>query len=311
MDSLLHVAIVLMTFFTLALGADWIVDAAARIAKRMGISELVIGLTIVAFGTSAPEFGVTIMAAFRGAADISVGNIIGSNIFNLGFILGGTAMVTQLHTSAKVGKRDILILLLGTILLSVFILDDYILNRFEGSVLFIALIGYIIYLYVHKDPFETEIPAGDFRWLHGLKLIAGLAVLLISTHFLIDSATALARSFGISEWVIGVTIIAAGTSAPAFATAILAAVRGHHGISIGSLIGSDIFNIFGVLGLAGMLQNLHVSPDSMFSILFLIGMVVVVGGLIKFNKEQILSWQKGMVLVGLGLLRWLISFNVH
>ncbi|HHL73127.1 MAG TPA: hypothetical protein ENJ29_11530 [Bacteroidetes bacterium] len=133
----------------------------------------------------------------------------------------------------------------------------------------------------------------------------------MSTHFLIDSATALARSFGISEWVIGVTIIAAGTSAPEFATAILAAVRGHHGISIGSLIGSDIFNIFGVLGLAGMLQNLHVSPDSMFSILFLIGMVVVVGGLIKFNKEQILSWQKGMVLVGLGLLRWLISFNVH
>ncbi len=308
MESLFHVVVIFITFAALAWGADLIVEAAASIAKRIGISELVIGLTIVAFGTSAPEFGVTIVAAFRGASDISVGNIVGSNIFNLGFILGGAAMVTRLHSSEKLARRDIGILLLGTLLLAVFLLLDYQLSRIEGTILFTLLIGYIYYLYSHKDPFEVDIPASDFRWTHVFKLLFGLALLVVSTHFLVGSATYIARAFGISEWVIGVTIIAAGTSAPEFATAVMAAVRGHHGISIGSLIGSDIFNIFGVLGLAGMIRTLHISGHAMFSIYFLCFMVLVVMFILNKSKNHILSRRHGLILISFGVMRWLFSF---
>ena len=147
-------AILLVSIIVIGKGAVWLVDAAARVAKHFGISELVIGLTVVAFGTSAPEFGVTILAAIRGMGDISVGNIVGSNIFNLGFILGGTAIIHSLKTNRTIVFRDGIFLLFGGILLSVF-LWDLTLSKIEGFILFTLLVLYLLYLYFNKESIET------------------------------------------------------------------------------------------------------------------------------------------------------------
>ena len=286
-------------------GAAWLVDSASKIAGRLGISDLVIGLTIVALGTSAPEFGVTILAAIKGMGDISVGNIVGSNIFNLGFILGGTAIISSLKTNGTVIIRDGFFLLMGTILLTIF-LWDLELNRFEGIFLFTLLSAYLGYLFLKKEPLEAEIPKGELRWWNFILLVTGMGMVVGGSHFLVIYAVDLARILGISEWVIGVTIVAAGTSAPEFATSLVAALRGNHAISVGNLIGSDIFNMFGVLGLASILRNQPVDIDVRSNLIVLSLMVIVV--LIFMRTGWRVSRKEGVFLVFIGLARWIFSF---
>jgi len=305
MVILKDVIIVLVSIAVIGKGAAWLVDAAVKVAKRLGISELVIGLTIVALGTSAPEFGVTILAAIRGMGDISVGNIVGSNIFNLGFILGGTAMVHSLKTSRIIIKRDGFFLLFGAILLTGF-LWDLTLIRLEGIILFTFLFLYLVYLYSKRQPLETEIPTREMLWWDPLMLLLGMGMVLTGSHFMVESAVNLARAIGVSEWVIGATIVAAGTSAPEFATSLVAALRGRHGISVGNLIGSDIFNLFGVLGLAGILRDLPVVVDARMNLIILSLMVGLV--LVFMRTGWVISRKEGMVLVMIGLARWIYSF---
>jgi len=262
------IVILLVSIIVIGKGAVWLVDAAARVAKHFGISELVIGLTVVAFGTSAPEFGVTILAAIRGMGDISVGNIVGSNIFNLGFILGGTAIIHSLKTSRTIVFRDGFFLLFGGILLSVF-LWDLTLSKIEGIVLFTLLVLYLLYLYFKKETIETEEPThAMYRW-DPILLFVGIGLVIVGSHFLVESAVNIARFMGVSDWVIGATIIAAGTSAPEFATSLTAAMKSRYGMSVGNLIGSDIFNLFGVLGIAGMMRNLSVGHDAHINLIIL------------------------------------------
>ena len=305
MVILKDVIIVLVSIAVIGKGAAWLVDAAVKVAKRLGISELVIGLTIVALGTSAPEFGVTILAAIRGMGDISVGNIVGSNIFNLGFILGGTAMVHSLKTSGIIIKRDGFFLLFGAILLTGF-LWDLTLIRLEGIILFTFLFLYLVYLYSKRQPLETEIPTREMLWRDPLMLLLGMGMVLTGSHFMVESAVNLARAIGVSEWVIGATIVAAGTSAPEFATSLVAALRGRHGISVGNLIGSDIFNLFGVLGLAGILRDLPVVVDARMNLIILSLMVGLV--LVFMRTGWVISRKEGMILVMIGLARWIYSF---
>lgn len=305
MVILKDVIIVLVSIAVIGKGAAWLVDAAVIVAKRLGVSELVIGLTIVALGTSAPEFGVTILAAIRGMGDISVGNIVGSNIFNLGFILGGTAMVHSLKTSGIIIKRDGFFLLFGAILLTGF-LWDLTLIRLEGIILFTFLFLYLVYLYSKRQPLETEIPTREMLWWDPLMLLLGMGMVLTGSHFMVESAVNLARAIGVSEWVIGATIVAAGTSAPEFATSLVAALRGRHGISVGNLIGSDIFNLFGVLGLAGILRDLPVVVDARMNLIILSLMVGLV--LVFMRTGWVISRKEGMILVMIGLARWIYSF---
>jgi cation:H+ antiporter len=299
------ISIIIICIFVIGKGAAWLVDSAAKIARRFGISELVIGLTIVSMGTSAPEFGVTILAALRGMGDISVGNIVGSNIFNLGFILGGTAIVRSLKTSRTIIQRDGAFLFFGTILLTA-LLWDLSLTRIEGYVLFSLLVAYLGYLYWKKETLDPETPSGELRWWDPLLLLLGTGMVLSGSHFLVESAVSLAKYFGISEWVIGATIVAAGTSAPEFATSLVAALKRHYGISVGNLIGSDIFNLFGVLGLASILRNLPVEIGARSNLLMLSFMVLVV--LIFMRTGWKISRKEGIVLVGMGLARWVFSF---
>ena len=295
--------------FLICKGATWLVDSSSKIAKRLGISELIIGLTIVAFGTSAPEFCVTISAAIRGSGDISVGNIIGSNIFNLGIILGGVAIIRNLKTNDRLVHRDGLFLLIGSIL-AVAMLWDLNLSRIEGLVLFSMLIMYLIYLYHGRESVkEVDIQTGDFQKKDLLVLLAALAFLLTGAHFLISSSVNLARIFGISEWIIGATIIAAGTSAPEIATSVVAAIRGHNGLSIGNLIGSDIFNIFGALGFAAIIRSMPLDIAARPSLIVYPIMIIVV--LIFLRTDWNLSRREGLVLFIFGIVRWTYSLLVH
>lgn len=305
MSILTDIGIILVSIVVLAKGAQWLVDAAAKIAKRLGISELVIGLTVVALGTSAPEFGVTILAAFKGMGDLSVGNIVGSNIFNLGFILGGTAIVQSLKTSKTLIRRDGLFLLVGTLLL-VFFLWDLNLSHLEGSILFGLLLVYIAFLIWKKESVHDEVPTGELRWWDPLLLVLGFSMVVGGAHLLVNSATDIARSFGISEWVIGATVVAAGTSVPEFAISLVAVLKGRHGISVGNLIGSDIFNIFGVLGLAAILRDLPVDIGARVNLVVLAIMVVVV--LVFMRSDWRVSRTEGVFLVLIGLGRWVYSF---
>lgn len=290
-------------------GANWLVDSSSKIAKRMGISELMIGLTIVAFGTSAPEFCVTISAAIRGAGDISVGNIIGSNIFNLGIILGGVAIIRNLKTTDTLVHRDGFFLLIGSILACV-MLWDLELSRVEGVILFAMLFLYLVFLYDSRESVKSvEIESGDFQKKDILFLAGGLGLLILGSHFLISSAVNLARIFGISEWIIGATIIAAGTSAPEIATSIVAALRGHHGLSIGNLIGSDIFNIFGALGFAAIIRNMPLDISARPSLLVYPFMILIV--LFFLRTGWNLSRKEGLVLFIFGIARWTYSLFVH
>ncbi len=302
MEILIDILIILLCIVIIAKGAMWLVDSAVIIARRLGVTDLVIGLTIVAMGTSAPEFGVTILAALRGMSDISVGNIVGSNIFNLGFILGGTAAIRGLETSEKLIYRDGVFLLFGTLLLTI-LLWDLALVHIEGIILLMLLFGYLGFLYWKKETLEAKTKATKLRWSDPFLLLLGISMVLGGSHFLVESAVDLAKVIGVSEWVIGATIVAAGTSAPEFATSLAAVLRGHPGISVGNLIGSDIFNMFGVLGLAAIMRNLSVDIG-VHSNLVLLSMMVLIALVFMRTGWQV-SRKEGLVLVCIGLARWI------
>ena len=316
MDSLpiwANSAIVLATFFAIAIGAKYVVDSAAALAQRAGVSPLVVGLTVVAFGTSAPEFGVTLVAAFEGQSSISVGNIVGSNIFNLGFILGSAALLVAIPTDALLVWRDALVLVGATMVLYLLVGLDLHLSLVDGAVLFALLISYLAVVWRGRrlgTPTvleEGELPAPALKpWRETGLLLFGLVMVGVASHYLIGSATALARSFGVSEWAIAVTVVAAGTSVPELATTLAGVVRGHMAISAGNVIGSDIFNVLGVLGVAGMLRPMALDPAARTSLLALTGMVLVV--LVMMRSGWRVSRWEGVTLLMLATLRWVLDF---
>ncbi len=304
----LNVLIIIASIAALAYGATFIVDSAARMARHFGVSELIIGLTIVAVGTSAPEFAVTIKAAVSGQANISVSNIVGSNIFNLGFILGGVVAVRAITTTPKIVYRDGG-MLAGATLILLFFMRDLHLQPWEGAVLLVLLFAYLLYLYTQRDVDLEEVPDGDFRWRDVPLFALGIAMVVLGGDYLVESATEVARLLGLSEWVIGVTIVAAGTSAPEMATSLVGVLRGHANISIGNLIGSDLFNLLGVLGLAGVIQSQPMVIDSagLSSLMVLSGMVIFVVVLMRVGWK--LNRWEGFMLILINLLRWILDFS--
>jgi len=307
LNILSDIIIVIISIIMLWKGADWLVDSAAEIAHSFNISDLIIGLTIVAFGTSAPEFAVTISAAFTNQTDISIGNVIGSNIFNLGFILGGTAIIRPITISQNLFKRDGLFLLITTALIFLLFFgingwdpgDSF--TQIEGAILFALLIGYISFLFIKKDPPEEVHPDKATKSSY-IFFFIGLVLIVLGGHLMVNHASNIARYLGISDWVIAVTIVAAGTSAPEFATSITAALKGRHGIAVGNLIGSDLFNLLGVLGLAGIINPSNIAQD-IFSSTFVLVLMV---GLTLFMMRTFwrISRIEGFILVSINLIRW-------
>jgi cation:H+ antiporter len=303
LSILIHIVIIVGTVLALWGGAVWVVESASRIAKKFGLSQLVIGLTVVAIGTSAPEFAVSISAALAGKLSISVGNVVGSNIFNLGIILGLVAILSSVKTNKTLVSRDGTLLVISGILLVLFFYDLE-LSLFEGILLVLTLSIYMFVLFRSKTPIEEEIPEGEFTWKDIPMTIIGIALIVTGAHFLVESASEIARFYGISEWMIGITIVAAGTSIPEFATSVVAIIKGRHGMSIGNLIGSDLFNLLGVLGVASIIRPLTISQSDLYSILILSIYLILLLAMMRFR------WQigkiEGAVLILIAIFRWWI-----
>ncbi|GGH60795.1 sodium:calcium antiporter [Frigidibacter albus] len=246
----------------LFVGGEFLVRGAVGIARKFGLSPLVIGLTVVGFGTSMPELLVSVQAALGGTPAIAMGNVVGSNIANILLILGVAAVIAPVSMTFGPLRRDLVVMLAATLVLWGMILNGY-LGRLEGFILFAGLLGFLWAALRSGKEEETEEMAGVALpplWRSVLIAVAGLAVLMISARLLIDAATELARDFGISEAVIGLTIVAIGTSLPELATSVVAAMRRQADIAVGNVVGSNIFNILGILGLTAIIAPIPVEP---------------------------------------------------
>ena len=290
-------------------GGELLVSGAARLALRFGIPPLVIGLTVVAFGTSAPELVVTLDAAWQGggAADLALGNVVGSNIFNVLFILGLCALIAPLTVGLRMIRTEVPLMIAASALLLWFSRDGMI-NRIEGGLLFIALIAYVAFTLRHaRAAAKAELAAGDAApppappaGVAGqlLRIIGGLAVLVLGAHWLVSGATDVARILGISETIIGLTIVAAGTSMPEVAASIMATVRGQRDMAVGNVIGSNLFNILAVTGLAALIAP-HGIP-AVASIRAFDGPVMLAVAIaclpIFFTGYRIARWEGGVFL---------------
>jgi len=249
----------------LLLGAEFLVRGASRLAALMGISPLVIGLTVVAFGTSAPELAVSVKSAIAGQPGVALGNVVGSNIFNILFILGASAIVIPLVVSRQLIRFDVPLMVVLSCVVTLLCLNGT-LSRLEGGLLVVGLMVYLVVLIragrVPEAGEGGDLPAQQGRaaiWLrNGLYAIGGLVLLVLGSRWLVDSTVAFARHLGVSEVIVGLTIVAAGTSLPEVVTSIMAALRGERDIAVGNVVGSNIFNLMGVLGLAAVF-----SPEGM------------------------------------------------
>jgi cation:H+ antiporter len=292
----------------LILGAELLVRGASRLAGALGISPLVVGLTVVAFGTSAPEMAVSVQAAARGGGEIAIGNVIGSNICNILLILGLSAAVSPLVVAQKLVRVEVPILI-GVTILAWLLMADGTLGFADGALLFAGIVAYTIFAVVkgRRDSEEVEAQyAGKFgrQGARGVALdilfIAGGLVLLVQgSNWLVEGATAIARALGVEDLVIGLTIVAVGTSLPELATSVIASVRGERDIAVGNVIGSNLFNILAVLGLAGLFAPGGVSvPASALAVDFPIVLAVSIACLpVFFTGYSIARWE-GFVFLG-------------
>lgn len=245
----------------LVLGAEWLVKGASRLALSFGISSLVVGLTVVAYGTSAPEMSVSVMSSIQGKSEMAVGNIVGSNIFNVLFILGMSALVTPLVVNQQLIRLDVPVMIVSSLLM-LGMCSDGCINRWDGLLLFTGVIGYTCWLIrmsrkKGNDLGEKEIPepVKSGLWVNLLWIVLGLGLLILGSRLLVDSAIVIARAWGLSETIIGLTIIAAGTSLPEVATSVIASCRGERDIAVGNVVGSNVFNILAVGGLSGLVSQ--------------------------------------------------------
>ncbi|MDA7793591.1 calcium/sodium antiporter [Glaciecola sp.] len=267
----LQVIIFLIGLAVLSWSADRFVYGASALAKNIGVSPMMIGLTIVAMGSSAPEIVVSVTASLSGSPDTAVGNAIGSNITNIALVLGITALIKPLQVSSGTLKREFP-LLFAMCLLAVYVLHDQMLNFYEGAFLigmfFVVLAGMgWLSVYAEKgdklaDDNESEIPTGVSTSVAVLWVLVGLVMLPLSAHFLVESAVFIAKYFGISDLVIGLTIIALGTSLPELAACIAGVLKGEDDLAMGNIIGSNIFNILAVLGMPGLIAPGLIDPSA-------------------------------------------------
>lgn len=265
MAILIQILLLALGFTMLIKGADWFVDGASGIATKFGIPQLVIGLTIVAMGTSAPEAAVSISAAIGGSADITIGNIVGSNILNIFIILGISAVITTLAVASSTIKYETPFMILVTVLLLVLGLDGTI-GLIDGIILIIAFIAYLTYLFIMAKNNKEEQPEAKQMaiWKAILLTIIGLALIILGSNVTVDAATAIAKAFGVSERFIGLTIVALGTSLPELFTSVSAARKHNADIAIGNIVGSNIFNILFVVGLSSVIIPVPFASNFIF-----------------------------------------------
>ncbi len=327
------IAFLILGLIVLTAGAELLVRGASRLATSVGISPLVVGLTVVAFGTSTPELVVSIQSALLDKPDVALGNVVGSNIFNVLFILGISALIVPLRVALQIIRIEVPLMIALSLLVWIFALDGRI-SRWDGSILAVGLLVYIVYSIAmsrrQESAVRTEQPfqdpelqtsrtapvdrgdelgrtvpdSGDkvasaFGWgIDVLLIAAGLILLVLGSRWFIESATAIARDVGISELIIGLTLVAAGTSLPEVATSILAAIRGERDIAVGNVVGSNLFNILGVLGISSCIssQGIQISEVALWMDIPVMIAAAIACLPIFYTGHLIARWEGGLFL---------------
>ena len=291
-------------------GADRLTEGAAALARRMNVSEIIIGLTIVAAGTSAPELFVSVMSALNGTPDLAVGNVVGSNTMNCMLIVGCAAMVAPMTISRSTVKKDIPFSVGASLLLTILAVD-YFLGRKDGIILLIAFAVFMAYTLSQAKKGNVDADTTQVKqlnpWLSLGYVVLGLALLVAGSNLFVDSASDVAYSLGISEGVVGLTIVAGGTSLPELATSVVAARKGQSAIAIGNVIGSNVFNILLILGLTATISPLQIQGITTIDMAVMLVSVSLVW-LFSYTRFTVERWE-GALLVGgyLVYLVWLIS----
>ena len=279
--------LLIIGFIMLIKGADWFVDSASFIAKKFGIPSIIVGMTIVAMGTSAPEFSVSLQSSIAGMNDMSIANVVGSNIFNLLVVLGISAMFGKL----KITKyRDVQMTLAVSILLMSFAIGGY-LSIIEGLVLLCAFVTYIILMIKGRDKTEIVEEVSNKRpmWLTIIIGLIGLGAIVYGGDLVVNSASAVALSLGMSENLIGLTIVAIGTSLPELVTSVMAMKKGENDIAVGNVLGSNIFNMLLIIGSAAIINPMTVSMFAMIDLVFIIVTLLIFIAL-TYKKQEVNKW---------------------
>ena len=303
----------------LYLGAQILVKGGAALALRLGLNALVVGLTVIAYGTSSPEMVVSVSASLQDNGAIAIGNVVGSNICNIALILGVCALVSPLSASAQIIRREIPIMIGVSVLLAAMLWDEQ-LSRLEGGVLFAGIVVYTV-LTVREARAETkgkaeqeygeDFPAGSMGLGKSVLLVvAGLGVLVVASQLFVGGAVVLAKSWGVTEAVIGLTVVAVGTSMPEFATSLVAAVRGHGDVAIGIVVGSNIFNVLGILGIAALINPIDTSGLSRVDLETMV--VAALAMLPAARSGGVISRLEGAVLLFayFGYTAWLVAQTI-
>lgn len=296
---ILNAVLLIVGMALLIKGADFFVDGASKIAKSMKISSLIIGLTLVSIGTSAPELSVSITSAIAKMNDMSFGNVIGSNLFNTFMVIGVSALFVDLSVSKNMKKYDIPILIGIYILLALFsfVITPGTLSMVESIILIALLPAYIVFLIIRSknEPYEEE-EEDPRRWyINVLYVILGLAAIVIGGDLVVDNASAVATACGMSELLVGLTIVAVGTSLPELVTSIVAARKGEHDMAVGNAIGSSIFNVLLILGATSAINPLNIELSYLVDLVVMLLSAILVF-IFSFKKEKIVKWQ-GIVLI--------------
>ncbi len=309
MNMLLDILLIIIGVALVLKGADFLTEGASALARRMHVPEIVIGLTIVAAGTSAPELFVSVVSALNGTPDLAVGNVVGSNTMNCMLIVGCAAMVAPMTISRSTVRKDIPFAVMASILLTCIALDNY-LGRIDGIILLLGFVVFMAYTLLQAKNGQAE-PQTEVRqlnpWLSVLFLVIGLAMLVAGSNVFVDSASSVAAALGVSEGVIGLTVVAGGTSLPELATSVVAARKGQSAIAIGNVIGSNVFNILMILGLTAVISPLQIEGITTIDMAVMLISVILVW-LFSFTRFTVERWEGASLVIGyLVYLWWLIS----
>lgn len=304
---MLNVLFLLIGLVLILIGANALTDGASAIARKFNISPLVIGLTIVAFGTSAPELTVSVVSALHGSAELSIGNVVGSNIFNILMIVGVTSMVVPISVTKGTLSKEIPLAVLSSVVLLILANDlllksggNNVLSRADGLVLlcfFMIFLGYTFAIAHNGTNSEQEDIKSMPLWKSALYIIGGLAGLIYGGQLFVDSSSQIARMLGVGESIIGLTLVAMGTSLPELATSVVAALKKSPEMAIGNVIGSNLFNVFFVLGTSATISPLPLGGISNFDFLYLFGASLLLFAVSFFYKERTITRIEGFVMI--------------
>ena len=308
MELLIQVALLIIGFAMLVKGADWFVEGAAGIAVKFGIPQLVVGLTIVAMGTSAPEAAVSITGAMNGAADIAVGNVLGSNILNILIILGLTGFITNVAIQKSTLMIEMPFMLVITIIFAFIGLNDGAVGFIDGIVLWVLFIIYLAYLFIlaKKGTQQEEEPEERPVWKLIAFAVVGMIIVVWGADITVDAATKIAAAAGLSERFIGLTIVALGTSLPELVTSVTAARKGNSDIAIGNIVGSNIFNILFVIGTSALIIPVIFEASFLFDAIVAVATGVLLWVATIRKKMLTRSWAIAMLVVYAGYLAYLL-----